>query len=74
MVQPAVLFVKPDMSVLAKWVQIPTEVCQPGTLSAPFRLYIYIASYLSYHKFKGILSLSLSVSGTFTGAKDRKNH
>ena len=26
MVQPAVLFVKPDMSVLAKWVQIPTEV------------------------------------------------
>ena len=27
MVQPAVLFVKPGMSVLAKWVQIPTEVC-----------------------------------------------
>ena len=26
MVQPAVLFVNKDMKVLAKWVQIPTEV------------------------------------------------
>jgi peroxiredoxin len=25
MVQPAVLFLKPDMTVLAKWAQIPTE-------------------------------------------------
>ena len=28
MVQPGVLIVKQDMTVLAKWVQIPTEVNQ----------------------------------------------
>ena len=59
MVQPAVLFVNKDMKVLAKWVQIPTEVSS-----------IFLSFYLNV--VLTMFHFVVVMQENFQGAKDRK--